>query len=238
MTVTLPQFCSYNCTFVFFYLLCVLVVLERVCVHYVHACTHWFIRHRSFGFSLSPLPRRVTSCESKPHRQRSRCNSARLLRWSLDNYIIIREQTGNAAKMTRQHFYWGGGCGGSGGGGGEGRSLKISVISSNSVCLLGNYTATLPWLWTAGDGTFCKKSIGLISTLSRLSFLCFATSCRQVNFVDIQVNYSGVAIMHVLILNANSVCLLLHHQEEACGTAGHTHTRAGGCDVAGVLLTL
>lgn len=81
-----------------------------------------FIRDRSFGPSLSLLPHRVTSCESKPHRQRSQCNSARLLRWSLDNYIIIREQTGNAAKMTRQHFYWGSGRGGgegSDGGGGD-----------------------------------------------------------------------------------------------------------------------
>lgn len=91
--------------------LCVLAVLGRVCDHYVHARAHWFIRHRSFGSGLSPLPHRVTSCESKPHRQRSRCNSVRLLHWSPDNYIIIREQTGNAAKMTRQQFYWGSGGG-------------------------------------------------------------------------------------------------------------------------------
>lgn len=68
--------------------------------------------NRSFGFSLSPLPHGVTSCESKPHRQRSRCNSARLLRWSVDNYIIIQEQTDNAAKMTRQQFHWRSRCGG------------------------------------------------------------------------------------------------------------------------------
>lgn len=37
---------------------------------------------------------------------------------------------------------------------GGARSLKISVISSNGVLLLGNYTATLLWSWTAGDGTF------------------------------------------------------------------------------------
>lgn len=45
--------------------------------------------------------------------------------------------------------------GGSGGGGGS--SLKISLVSSNSVRLLGNYTATLLQLWTAGDGTFCRN---------------------------------------------------------------------------------
>ena len=38
-----------------------------------------------------------------------------------------------------------------------GGSLKISVISSNGVLLLGNYTATLLWSWTAMDGTFLKK---------------------------------------------------------------------------------
>lgn len=61
------------------------------------------------------------------------------------------------AKMTRQHFYWGSGGGGGGGAGVMGRSLKISVILSNSMCLLGNYTATLLWSCTAGDRTSCKN---------------------------------------------------------------------------------
>lgn len=107
------------------------------------------------GSVFPPLPHGGASCESKPHRQRSGCNSARLSRWSPDNYIIIREQTGNAAKMTRQHFYWGCGCAGGGVGGLRGRSLKISVILFNSMHLLGNYTATLWQSRAVRIGTFC-----------------------------------------------------------------------------------
>lgn len=72
-----------------------------------------------------------------------------------------------------------------------GKTLQISVISAKSVLLLGNHTAALLVLWTAGDGSFCK-SMAFIYTSSSATFLSpvileFRTSCRQLHFAHIQV---------------------------------------------------
>lgn len=128
-----PHFCD------FFLLLMPFLSLSMFVSITCMFATRRLTRDTSFGSSPSLLPHGVTSCESKPRRQRSRCNSARLLRWSADNYIIIREQTGNVAKMTRQHFllrkpvwwwrrprWW------------RLQTLKTSVISSNSMFSFGN----------------------------------------------------------------------------------------------------
>lgn len=59
----------------------------------------------------------------------------------------------------------------------QGRSLKTSVISSNSVWLLGNYTATLLGLWTAGDGTFWRKKI------NRFDYYLFYLFCSKLSLL-------------------------------------------------------
>lgn len=105
-----------NCTLVFSFLFlfcasspcCPWACLRPLCAR-LHFTGSSDIDHSGSVFPHPITSWEVTSCEkSKNWQTRGRdVISARLLCWSPDNYIIIREQAGNATKMTRQHFYWG-----------------------------------------------------------------------------------------------------------------------------------
>lgn len=67
--------------------------------------------------------------------------------------------------------------------------LKISVISFNNVCLLGNHTAILLCCELQGIKDFFKINRVRFKSARRSSI---AAVCQQADFVDIQANHLDV----------------------------------------------